>query len=133
MHYWFFWLWWYNLFRIWLLGGGRVKKTNSLKFKIIITIILLCYTVVLFFGNLACPIKNITGVNCLGCGLTRAFVSILRLDFTSAFSYHFMFWSVPLLYICFLLDGKLFKNKILNLTFYLIILLGFILNWILHI
>ncbi len=78
-----------------------------------------------------CPILTLTGIPCLGCGMTRAVGSALRLDFAGAFSYHFMFWSLPLLFFCFMKDGRIFKNKYLNLIFYALILAGFVANWIL--
>ena len=45
------------------------------------------YTVLGFFG-ITCPIKFITGISCPGCGMTRACISALRLDFSAAFFYH---------------------------------------------
>ncbi|MCI8515850.1 MAG: DUF2752 domain-containing protein [Hungatella sp.] len=55
-----------------------------------------------FYGVLAltghgCPIRWGTGVPCPGCGLSRAGLALLRLDVPSAFTYHPMFWAVPLL------------------------------------
>lgn len=35
-----------------------------------------------------CVFKNIFGVECWNCGMTRAFLSILHLDFYAAFSYN---------------------------------------------
>lgn len=53
-----------------------------------------------FFSVSVCLVKNIFGVNCPGCGLTRGFISVLRLDFKSAFSYHVL--AVPLFFGIFL-------------------------------
>ncbi len=52
--------------------------------------------VVLFYGflhimGIGCPIKYLTGVSCPGCGMTRAYLSLLRLDFAGAFYYHPLF------------------------------------------
>lgn len=41
-----------------------------------------------------CIFKNLFGVPCPGCGLTRGFISILRLDFKSALRYNIL--SVPI-------------------------------------
>ncbi len=38
-----------------------------------------------------CPINLITGLNCPGCGNTRALLSLLRLDFKSMFYYNLLF------------------------------------------
>ena len=41
-----------------------------------------------------CPIKNILGISCFGCGITRGIISILRLDFRSAIYSHIL--SIPI-------------------------------------
>jgi len=80
--------------------------------------------------KLPCIYLHFLGVPCPGCGMTRAVFSALRLDFAAAFSYHWMFWSVPVLLALFLLDGKLFKPKLLNRLLFWLIGLGFAANWI---
>ena len=55
------------------------------------------YLITKFWGISVCPIKNIFGISCFGCGLTRGFISILHLDIKSAFSYNVM--SLPL-FVC---------------------------------
>ena len=105
-------------------------KINNKKQKLLITVLVFVFVVLLYFSPISCPILSLTGVRCFGCGMTRALLSALRLDFAAAFSYHFMFPSLPLLYLCFLRDGKLFKNKTANKIFYVIIIMGFALNWV---
>ncbi len=109
-----------------------MKKINNLKLKAAITALILLYTLILLFTDLGCPILELTGIPCLSCGMTHALISAARLDFATAFGFHLMFWSIPLLYICFLKDGRLLKNKYLNTSFYLIIGIGFIVNYTLH-
>ena len=46
------------------------------------------------FG-ITCPIKHLTGISCPGCGMTRACLSALRLDFSAAFAYHPMWVALP--------------------------------------
>lgn len=105
-------------------------KIKNLKQKILITVLLLAFSALLFLSPISCPWLSLTGIPCLGCGMTRALLCALRLDFAAAFSYHLMFPAVPLLYLCFLFDGRLFKKKWLNILFYVIILAGFVINWI---
>ena len=38
--------------------------------------------------GISCPIKFLTGISCPGCGMTRALIHALRLDFAAAFFYH---------------------------------------------
>ena len=51
----------------------------------------------------SCPFKYLTGLDCPGCGLTRAFFSALRFDFKAAFNYHPLFpiIGIELLYLLF--------------------------------
>ena len=41
--------------------------------------------------GITCPIKFITGVSCPGCGMSRAWLSLLRLDFSAAYNFHPLF------------------------------------------
>ena len=93
---------------------------------------MILYAAVLYILPVSCIFKELFGFKCPGCGMTRALVRALQLDFVGAFAFHGMFWSVPVLYMCFLLDGKLFKNKYVNMFLYIIIAVGFILNWLLN-
>ena len=81
---------------------SMLNKKNILVFILIISVILF-YN----FSNMGCPILFFTGIPCLGCGMTRACVSMIQLDFISAFYYH------PL---CFLLPAAamivMFQRKI---------------------
>lgn len=64
-----------------------------------------------------CPIRNITGLPCPGCGMTRAFLAVARFDFARAFEFHPLFWLIPLIFLIYLLRNKvplfmrLVKNK----------------------
>lgn len=42
----------------------------------------------IFHGTTLCLIKNTFGVECYGCGMTRALFSLLYLDFDGAFHYN---------------------------------------------
>ena len=54
------------------------------------------FTATKIFGQSLCPIKNIFGIRCFGCGLTRGFMSILKFDFAAACQYNVM--SIPLFF-----------------------------------
>jgi len=109
-----------------------LKKHNIAK-KLIFT---LCYLALLWVFScldLRCIFITFLHIPCPGCGMSRALISALRLDFISAFDHHLMFWSVPLLYLYFLFDGRLFKSKKIDYGILIFILTGFIINWILTI
>ncbi len=105
-------------------------RNRKIKTKLLITAAIAVYAVILYISPVACPILDLFGVHCLGCGMSRAIICALQFDFSAAFSYHLMFWSLPVLYLCFWLDGKLFKNKAFNVIFYILISTGFLANWI---
>ena len=48
----------------------------------------------IFFGN-GCLFKQLFGVSCPACGMTRAYISLLRLDIASAFHYNPAFLTFP--------------------------------------
>lgn len=52
------------------------------------------YIITKLFNISVCPIKNLFGISCLGCGLTRGFIFILHFDFHSAIKYNIL--SIPL-------------------------------------
>ncbi len=84
--------------------------------------------IIFFFYK--CPMKLIFGIDCPGCGMTRACKAFLRLDFVAAFQYHSLF-PIPILVCIYLIfRKKLFigeKNERISIG---VILLLFILRWI---
>ncbi len=59
-----------------------------------------------FVIGITCPIKFLTGISCAGCGMTRAWLHLIRLDITGAFAYHPLFWTVPIILLCFFLKKR---------------------------
>ena len=53
--------------------------------------IILFYLVIESLG-VTCPILYLTGISCAGCGMSRAWLSLLRWDLAAAFAYHPLFW-----------------------------------------
>ena len=70
-------------------------KNKSLLKIFLLTIEIFFYYWLFIYGYKgACIIKSHLGVNCPGCGLTRAFKAIFRLDFLEALNYNIL--SIPL-------------------------------------
>lgn len=66
------------------------------------------FVVLLFyFTGIGCPIKWSTGISCAGCGFTRAVLWALQLQFQTAFSYHPLFWTLPLILVLFMIRDKI--------------------------
>jgi hypothetical protein len=75
------------------------SKIKSKKIKNnILLLVYIILPIILFFIPLEwlnkqhsiCLIKNIFGVECYGCGITRAIISSVQLDFTKAIEYNKM-------------------------------------------
>ena len=63
-----------------------------------------------YYFRLPYVLRSLTGIPCPTCGLTRAWLYALHLDFSGAFRQYPMFWAVPLLVLYLLYDGQLFPN-----------------------
>lgn len=107
-----------------------MKRIKDIKSKLLLTLGYLGCITILYNLGVPCIFQTVFKVPCMGCGVTRALLSVLDFDFVSAFHYHKMFWAVPILYLYFLFDGKLFENKVLNKALFIGIAVGFIVSWI---
>lgn len=61
------------------------------KDAIIVTPAIILFYFALHLMGITCPIKALTGVSCPGCGMTRAWLAMMRGDLHSAFHYHPLF------------------------------------------
>lgn len=76
--------------------------------------------------GIGCPIKFLTGISCAGCGMTRALLHALQLDFKTAFYYHPLWPLTPVLILLILFNQKLGKKicsaaLVVIITFFMII------------
>jgi len=108
-----------------------MRKIKEPKNKLMLTAFYLAVLVLFWYLKVPCLFKHFLNIECPGCGMTRAVLSALKFDFIAAFTYHPMFWSLPLIYLYLLFDGNLFGNKIVDRTILILISAGFILSWIL--
>ena len=89
---------------------------NRLKDKWPLIPAFLVMYVILHFMDATCIIKAVTGVECPGCGMTRAVISLMCFRFSAAFGYHPMVFTLPIILAYIIFDGRLFKNRIINLS-----------------
>lgn len=96
--------------------------------KTIFTIALLYFIIELL--GVTCPIKFLIGISCAGCGMSRAWLSVLHGDISQAFHYHPLFWMVVPICIIFLFHKKLSSNykKILIAIFIFLFLAVYIIR-----
>lgn len=78
-----------------------------------ITLPLTVLVVAAFYRIVGCPILRLTGISCLGCGMTRAWMCVLILRFADAFAFHPL-WLLPPVFLALYLflrprNGKLFR------------------------
>ena len=66
------------------------RRTKVIRIALILTGIGALYALFDHFTGIGipCPIYWVTGLQCPGCGISRMFLSMLRLDFSAAFHYN---------------------------------------------
>lgn len=64
---------------------GRSKDLQA------VAVIVLIYLAIEALG-VTCPILFLTGISCAGCGMSRAWLALLRGSFAEAFAFHPLFW-----------------------------------------
>ncbi len=65
--------------------------------------------------GITCPILFLTGISCAGCGMSRAWISLLQGNFPAAVFYHPLFWIPPLAVLIWLLQDCLPRRLVVFL------------------
>ncbi len=77
----------------------RARKKNVVIVATVVAAAGLLFAIAAMNGlSIPCPIKALTGLDCPGCGNTRAVLSLLRLDIAASFSYNLL-WPLEFAYI----------------------------------
>ena len=87
---------------------------------------------VFYLLNIPCLFQYFLRIPCPGCGMTRALLSLLRLDLRGAFHYHPMVWSLPILGIYLLKNGGLYRDPRADRFFCAAVGVGFFLVWVIR-
>lgn len=66
----------------------------------------------LYLLDIGCIFRLMTGIPCPGCGMTRAWLAALRLDFVVAFAYHPLFWVVPIAFVLAFVREEVASSKL---------------------
>lgn len=107
-------------------------KIKNAKEKLITCLLIAVIVAVMYLFHIPCPFKAIFSIPCPGCGMTRAYLSLLSFDFVKALEYNPMFWSVPVLLVFYFFDGRVFKKNWINAFVLCSVLAGFFLSWIIR-
>ena len=111
-----------------------MEKKELDKKKIISDLTAICCICIFYAGlhlfGITCPIKYLTGISCMGCGMTRAYICLLRLDIKGAFYYHPLFFAPPLICAVYLLRGRISRKK--YKLFFLTIVILFVIIYIIR-
>lgn len=84
-------------------SNGILERILSLPtwFWVTVIIALTALGLVRRFGfGVICILKELTGISCPACGMSRALLSLVRFDIAGAFRYHPVFWVFPIACFC---------------------------------
>lgn len=101
-------------------GHGNIKELLTICFGVVL------YYFILNILGISCPIKEITGISCPGCGMTRALMHAIVFWFDKAFYYHPLWIIMPfalvILLILYFKDEKKAINIVLTVLVALFII-----------
>lgn len=104
-----------------------MEKIKKYKDYIITVIILVIAELITFFINgtgIPCIFSKLTGLSCPGCGISRMFISLIKLDIYQAFRYNPLVFILLCIYLIYL-PLKLMIKKDLKIPnwFYILLLI----------
>ncbi|HEY5561481.1 MAG TPA: DUF2752 domain-containing protein [Clostridiaceae bacterium] len=107
------------------------QKIKKIFYSLSIVFILFTFVLITSFFHIGCLVKDVIGLPCPGCGLTRATLAFLRLDFKTAFHYHPLFWlATPVLIVSIYGKKPLFNSKKIEIIIYVTVGIAFIVVYI---
>lgn len=78
------------------------------------TYIIIFFGIILLSSFYVCPIKKYLGIQCFGCGMTRAFFAVLGMDFKAAWELNPMIFPLFLVAVVFYLWFVIKGDKLLK-------------------
>lgn len=105
----------------------RIKRSRS---SVILALTIFAVYCVMLLLQTPCIFKHLFHVPCPGCGMRDALWALLHFDFALAFRSHPMVWSLPLLPVLILSNGKPTRYRLANALILGTVLLGFLASYI---
>lgn len=110
-----------------------IIKKDIVKNVISILTIVLIYMFFLRYTQIGCPIRFLFGIPCMGCGMTRAIIALLSMDFEKAIYYHPLVFLVPVIIILICIEDKLVViRKQLVQKIWIIIIISFFITYLIR-
>lgn len=108
------------------------KKNRYLPAKLIFTAAYLAFAALWYTHDLPCIFRAALGIECPGCGTTRAWLAAFSGSLREAFEYNPLFWAVPVLYMFILYDGHVSGNDRIDRAVLFTILAGYLILFLLR-
>lgn len=93
-------------------ASGHKGATELIRRALSFIGVFLIAVAVLYLLDIGCVFRLMTGIPCPGCGMTRAWLAALRLDFAAAFAYHPLFWMVPIVFVLALAHDEVASSRV---------------------
>lgn len=76
-----------------------MKKSRTIIDAVAVAAAIFIFFIIL---KIPCPFRLLTGVSCIGCGMTRAYLNALQFNFLEAFYFHPLWPLVPVSVGCYI-------------------------------
>lgn len=97
------------------MNGGGIRKPSKDTIKLVFFIAIIY--ILLESAGITCPIKFMTGISCAGCGMSRAWLAVLKPDLTAAFKFHPLFFLPPIVVVLYFLRSRINRKIYLGIMY----------------
>lgn len=113
---------------IWCGRKADKRKINIKRILLVALKVIAFVVLMLLFYH--CPLMYFFNIPCPGCGMTRAYLSLLRFDFAAAYEYHSLFPIPAIVFAYYLIRKRLRLNDKLETGILIFLISLFFIRWI---